>query len=118
MLDCSFNLSRLTNTLILSDFVYVNQQLNKLCPKDKLPDLPPKKYFGSSTDYAFVEDRRVKLDLYLQQLTAIQTVWTTPVLVTFLDSPTNTLMYLWNFEKMRKMQKVTFYNICYMFLFL
>ena len=84
----------------------MNHQLTKSNLKESLPDIPPKRYFGSSTDHAFVEDRRQKLESYLQQLILMQSVWTLPVLVTFLDSPTNTLMYLWNFEKMRKMQKV------------
>lgn len=33
-------------------------------------------------------------------------IWKSPLLATFLDGGQNTLIYLWNFERMKKMQKI------------
>ena len=87
-----------------ADFTYLERQLMKQNLQSTLPAIPPKRYFGSSKDHSFVEDRRVKLESYLNSLIPIAAVWNTPILTTFLDGPSNTLMYLWNLERMRKMQ--------------
>jgi hypothetical protein len=89
-----------------TDFSYLHHQLSKQCSDNSLPTIPPKRFFGSSKDHAFVEDRRTKLEAYLNALFVAPSAWNTPLLVTFLDGPNNTLMYLWNLERMRKMQKM------------
>ena len=90
-----------------NDFFYLDKQLRKNFPKLKIPSLPPKRYFASSTDPSFVEERRQLLETYLCTLVYMQSIWTRNDLVLFLNNPENSMMFIWNFERMRRMQDVS-----------
>mmetsp|Transcript_23795 Transcript_23795/g.40515 ORF Transcript_23795/g.40515 Transcript_23795/m.40515 type:complete len:1333 (-) Transcript_23795:623-4621(-) len=89
-----------------SDFYYMHRLLKVYIPKKNLPRLPPKKYLGSSTSSAFVEERRRLLERYLQKLVVEPACWMRSDLVQFLDNPQSILMFTWNFERMQKMQEM------------
>lgn len=86
------------------DFYYLHKQLRKYFPTASLPNLPGKRYLGSSTDLAFIEERAKHLNGYITMLAANKEVWTRSDIVKFLDSDQHTLMFVWNFQRMRKMQ--------------
>eukprot|EP01035_Chromulina_nebulosa_P018328 gene18328-24018_t len=73
--------------------------------KIKLPTLPRKRYFGSSSEPRFVEERRAYLEDYLQTLAAIPLVWVKSDFARFLDNENNSMIFIWNFERVRKMQE-------------
>ena len=54
-----------------NDFVYLHKEISKFNPNISMPNLPKKKFFGSSLDAKFVEERRVDLEVYLQKLATI-----------------------------------------------
>ena len=89
-----------------SDFYYINQLLKKYLSDDILPQLPPKRFFGSSNDIKFVEERRLQLEKYLKTIVSYPQSWTKIDIVQFLDNENNTLLFVWNFERMKKMQDV------------
>lgn len=89
------------------DFCYLDKQLRKNYPKIKIPALPPKQYLFSSTSTAVVEERRNQLETYLRTLSHIQSVWSRNDLALFLNDDANSMMFIWNFERMRKMQDVS-----------
>lgn len=89
------------------DFVYLDKQLRKSFPKLKIPQLPSKTYFSSSTEARLVDERRAQLETYLKSLIYMQSIWTRNDLVLFLNDDTNSMMFIWNFERMRKMQDVS-----------
>lgn len=89
------------------DFYYLDKMLRKNFTKLKIPPLPPKRYFASSTDPGFVDERRDQLENYLQTLIRIQSIWTRNDLVLFLNNSENNMMFVWNFERMRRMQDVS-----------
>jgi len=53
------------------DFRDLHTRLKQTSIKDKLPDLPHRKMFGSSLDPLFVEQRRVKLQKYVEDLLSL-----------------------------------------------
>jgi hypothetical protein len=67
--------------------------------------LPPKRFFGSN-DSKFIEERRIQLEKYIKMVVSVPQCWTRIDIVQFLDNENNTLLFVWNFEKMRKMQDV------------
>ena len=89
-----------------SDFHYMHSLLKEYVPKKVLPSLPPKKYIGSSTSSAFVEERRKLLERYLQKLVLEPACWVRSDIVQFLDNSQSILMFTWNFERMQKMQEM------------
>lgn len=89
-----------------SDFYYVHGLLKEYV--DAMPSLPPKRYFGSSSSSKFVEERRIQLEQYLLEVVCQPQAWVRSDLVQFLDSDNNTLMFVWNFERMRRMQEVSY----------
>lgn len=89
-----------------SDFVRLDQQIGGRHPGMKLPQLPPKRIFGSSLEPKFVEERRALLEVYLQNLVGLPNVWNQIEMVRFLDTESNLLLYIWNVDRMRKMQEV------------
>jgi hypothetical protein len=93
-----------------SDFYYLDQEIRKYnadVADVELPSLPPKNVFRSwRGDATLVEERRASLQTYLQELVAEPAVWNRNELVMFLDDEHNSLMFVWNFDKMRKMQGV------------
>lgn len=90
------------------DFTYLDKQLRKNFPKLKIPALPPKRYLFSSTEQSVVDERKNHLETYLKSLMYIQSIWTKNDLVLFLNNETNSMMFIWNFERMRKMQDVSY----------
>lgn len=58
------------------DFIYLDKELRKKFPHLKMPSLPPKTFWFSSTDPALVDERRDHLENYLKTLTFIQQIWT------------------------------------------
>lgn len=94
------------------DFVYLDKQLRKSFPKLKIPQLPPKTYFTSATEARVVDERRAQLETYLKSLIYMQSIWTRNDLVLFLNDDTNSMMFIWNFERMRKMQDVRLNKTC------
>jgi hypothetical protein len=90
------------------DFCYLDKQLRKNFPKLKVPTLPPKQYLFSSTSAAVVEERRNQLESYLKSLIYMPSVWSKNDLALFLNDQANSMMFIWNFERMRKMQDVRF----------
>ena len=96
-----------------TDFVYLHQKLKTFVDEKNLPVLPPKKFLGSSFDPTFLEQRGNALEEYLQSLIANSVVWTKIDLACFLDNESKSFVFLWNFEKMRKMQEVFFYQLTY-----
>ena len=96
-----------------TDFVYLHQQLKKAFQETKLPTLPPKKFIGSSLDQSFIDQRGKALQEYMQALVVREHVWVRSDLVRFLDNENSSLMFLWNVERMRKMQEV---RECFLFI--
>lgn len=90
------------------DFYFLDKQLRKCFPKIKIPPLPAKRFFGSSTDKEFVESRKEQLESYLTTIVGIQSIWTRNELALFLNNDANAMMFIWNFERMRRMQDVRF----------
>jgi hypothetical protein len=95
-----------------SDFYYIHQLLKKHVTDENLPQLPPKRYFGSN-DSKFIEERRIQLEKYIKMIVSIPQSWTRIDIVQFLDNENNTLLFVWNFEKMRKMQDVRYLLLIY-----
>jgi hypothetical protein len=89
------------------DFYFLDKQLRKCFPKIKIPNLPPKRFFGSSTDREFVDSRKEQLESYLTTLVGIHSIWTRNELALFLNNDANSMMFIWNFERMRRMQDVS-----------
>jgi hypothetical protein len=92
------------------DFCFLDKQLRKNFSAEvnaKLPPLPPKRYLFSSTDPATVEERRNQLETYVRELCYLQALWTRNDLALFLNDQGNSMMFIWNFERMRKMQDVS-----------
>lgn len=89
-----------------SDFYYLHSQLKKIIPKKDKPKLPQKRYVGSSSAKHFVEERRKDLESYLQALVLLRTTWNSSDFVRFIDNNENSMMMLWNLEKMRRVQDV------------
>lgn len=89
------------------DFDFLDKQLRKLFPNLKIPALPPKRYFGSSNEAEFVESRRQQLEAYLNTLVGFQSIWSRNDLALFLNNDSNSMMFIWNFEKMRRLQDVS-----------
>jgi hypothetical protein len=87
-----------------SDFVFLDKGLIASFPGQNLPPLPPRRFLGSSTDARFVEDRKINLEAYLRALVSLDCIWTISDYAKFLDNKTSCMMFLWNFERMRKMQ--------------
>lgn len=88
-----------------SDFHYLHVQLSKFV-KEQMPVLPPKRYIGSSTDPSFVEERRGLLEKYIRNVILMPSVWNRTEIIQFLDNNNNTLLFMWNFERMRRMQEM------------
>lgn len=105
VLDIFSGVSEWTIQRRYSDFHYLHSQLSKYV-KEEMPALPSKRFLGSSTDAAFVEERRIQLEKYIRNLILLPSVWTRNDVIQFLDNSTNTLLFMWNFERMRKMQEV------------
>lgn len=78
----------------------------------KLPPLPRKRYFGSSTEPKFVEERRSQLEEYLKSIVAIPHVWIRSDLPRFLDNESNSMIFIWNFERVKRMQEVSYDIMC------
>ncbi len=89
------------------DFYFLDKQMRKCFPKLKIPALPPKRFFGSSTDREFVDSRKDQLESYLTTLVGIQSIWARNELALFLNNDANSMMFIWNFERMRRMQDVS-----------
>lgn len=70
-----------------------------------LPALPPKRIFGS-TEADFVGERKQQLELYLQALVPLEFIWERNDYALFLDNKNSPMMFLWNFQRMRKLQDV------------
>jgi PX domain len=86
-----------------TDFVFLDSQLRKTTTA-KLPALPKKRIFGSSLDPRFVDDRKTQLEEYLRELVGIKEVWASSAFPRFLDNDNNSMIFLWNFERVRRMQ--------------
>lgn len=89
-----------------SDFIYIDKKLRKIFPHIILPNLPEKTYFTSSTNPQLVDERSGQLETYLRSLVPIPVLWTKNDIVQFLDNESNAMMFLWNLERIRKMQEV------------
>jgi hypothetical protein len=89
-----------------TDFYYLDKELRDTFPNIKIPPLPPKRYILSSNDPRFVDERKEQLEIYLKALVTISHVWSTNHLVLFLDDESGSMMFIWNFERMRKIQDV------------
>lgn len=89
-----------------SDFLALDSQIRKRLTGYKIPALPPKRYFGSSLEKKFVNDRRLQLNAYLKSIVVISKVWSKGDLVRFLDNDNSSLTFIWNFERVKKMQDV------------
>ena len=86
-----------------TDFSYLHTKLREENVAS-LPALPPKQVFGSSLDPAHIEQRKNKLHEYLSSLIALPDAWLSNHLVLFLDNESRSLMFLWNVERMRRLQ--------------
>eukprot|EP01038_Epipyxis_sp_PR26KG_P006440 gene6440-8861_t len=87
------------------DFYYLDQKLTKSFNKTDLPILPPKRFLKSSIEKEFVDERKELLLVYLRSLVNVPNIWSRNDLVLFLDDENNSMMFLWNFERTRKMQE-------------
>jgi len=88
-----------------SDFLFLHTSLSKYIHSEILPKLPAKRYFRSSIETQFVEERRLQLQNYLSAVVLIPSAWKRSELPRFLDNESNSMIFLWNFEKMRKMHE-------------
>jgi len=87
-----------------TDFFYLNQELLTFIRADAMPNMPPKKIFGSSNQ-EFIEKRRLALEEYLRGVVKLSAVWSRQQIVNFLDSNTKCLLQLWTVDKMRRSQR-------------
>mmetsp|Transcript_16929 Transcript_16929/g.25532 ORF Transcript_16929/g.25532 Transcript_16929/m.25532 type:complete len:1244 (-) Transcript_16929:329-4060(-) len=67
------------------NFLSLHQQLMHRIPKEILPPFPKKKRLGVF-EPAFVDERRVALERYLQELVCLQEAWACPQFIEFLDN--------------------------------
>lgn len=93
------------------DFKYLDEQLKKYMSIKEKPNIPPKRLFFSSNDKKFVEERRIELEKYLKLLVLCNSTWNISDFVRFIDNEENTMMILWNLDKMKKAQEVKYYFI-------
>lgn len=89
------------------DFHYLDRELRKHYPNMQFPSLPPKRYLRSSSDPEIVDQRKEQLEQYLNGLVAIPQVWARNDFVLFLNDESNIMTFIWNFERMRKLQEVS-----------
>ena len=90
-----------------SDFYYLDKQLKRLFPSLPLPALPPKRYLRSSSDPEIVDQRKEQLEEYLNGLVKIPQVWIKNDFVMFLNDKSNLMVFIWNFERIRRLQDVS-----------
>lgn len=88
------------------DFYYLDKELKKKFPNIKFPPLPPKVYLRSSNDPQVVDQRKDQLENYINELVLIQQIWIRNDLVMFLNDESNLMTFIWNFERMRRLQDV------------
>jgi hypothetical protein len=88
------------------DFYYLDKKLKGLYPNIHLPTLPPKTYLKSSTAPEIVDQRKEQLESYLNTLVKMPQVWTKNDFVLFLNDNSNLMTFIWNFERMRRLQDV------------
>eukprot|EP00981_Chlorochromonas_danica_P014418 scaffold7965_cov159-Ochromonas_danica.AAC.2 len=86
------------------DFYYLDRELRKHHPNLRFPPLPPKRYLRSSSDPEIVDQRRDQLEKYLSLLIRLPQIWTRNDLVLFLNDESNIMTFIWNFERMRRLQ--------------
>jgi hypothetical protein len=90
-----------------SDFYYLDKQLKKLYPNLSYPSLPPKRYLRSSSDPEIVDQRKEQLENYLNSLVKLPQIWSKNDFVLFLNDESNLMTFIWNFERIRRLQDVT-----------
>lgn len=93
------------------DFYYLDKQLRKSFPVLQFPTLPPKRYLRSSNDPDIVDQRKEQLESYLSTVITMQQVWTKNDLVLFLNDESNLMTFIWNFERMRRLQDVSIHCV-------
>lgn len=89
------------------DFYYLDRELRKHHPNLRFPPLPPKRYLRSSSDPEIVDQRKDQLEQYLSLLIRLPQIWTRNDLVLFLNDESNIMTFIWNFERMRRLQDVS-----------
>jgi len=99
------------------DFLYLHQQIVKYFSisgghVNAVPEMPARRiserlFGGSSTKIHVNEERQHKLELYLQTLIKLNQSWDGTDLVKFLDNTEYSLMFIWNVDRMRKVQSVS-----------
>lgn len=94
-----------------SDFYYLDKQLKRLFPMLQLPALPPKRYLRSSSDPEIVDQRKEQLEEYLNGLVKIPQVWMKNDFVMFLNDNSNLMIFIWNFERIRRLQDVSLFSL-------
>jgi hypothetical protein len=86
------------------DFYYLDKKLRNLFPNLPFPALPPKTYLKSSTAPEIVDQRKDQLETYLNTLVKMPQVWVKNDFVLFLNDQSNLMTFIWNFERMRRLQ--------------
>lgn len=90
-----------------SDFVELHQSLRETIDKSILPRLPGKHILRfNNKDPTFVEKRRKGLEVYLRAVVRIESAWSSPYLVHFLDNNSETLSLQNKYERMMRVQGV------------
>lgn len=92
------------------DFYYLDKELRKYYPNIQFPSLPPKRYLRSSSDPEIVDQRKEQLEQYLNGLVTAPLVWARNDFVLFLNDETNIMTFIWNFERMKKLQEVSSFS--------
>eukprot|EP01031_Cornospumella_fuschlensis_P038095 gene38095-46290_t len=87
------------------DFYYLDKELRKYYPQINFPPLPPKRYLRSSSDPQIVDQRKEQLEAYLNGLVGVPQVWNRNDFVLFLNDEANIMTFIWNFERMRRLQE-------------
>jgi hypothetical protein len=87
------------------DFYYLDKELRK--GNLDLPSLPPKRYLRSSSDPQLIDERKEQLESYLNSLVKISQVWIKNDFVLFLNDDSNLMTFIWNFERIRRLQDVS-----------
>ena len=100
-IDIKAGLAKWTIERRYTDFFYLQETLLKNIKAETLPALPKKAWFNMSPDV--IEDRKISLNKYLNELVQLEVVWTGTTLVNFLDNEaSNVFLQIWTISRMRR----------------
>jgi len=87
LISVTDNAGRTRNSLSrrYRDFKKLHRGLVKIYSKEKVHGLPPKKLFGNTFDEKFQDDRRQKLETFLNKIAHLEGIWDQQPMKDFLE---------------------------------